>query len=120
MQSRPGDGTFDAKPTLDYEIKLSDLLVDGEERRVGGWGERDEGEGTKGREALSWRKQQQKGEVGRAKIALERSESFSLYGLGVHYIGQLLNHLINIGQLLNHLITINFIINFVNGWKKNH
>ncbi len=41
-----------AKPALDYERKLSDLLVDGEEGRVGGWGEGDDDEGAKGMEAL--------------------------------------------------------------------
>jgi hypothetical protein len=31
-----------------------------------------------GKLSLPWRKQQQKGEVGRAKITLERSDGFSL------------------------------------------
>jgi hypothetical protein len=46
---------------------------------VDGWREGDKGEGAKGSEAsLPWRKHQQKGEVSHAKIALERSESFSI------------------------------------------
>jgi hypothetical protein len=76
VQSRLGNVTSGAKPALDSERKLSDLLVDGEERRVGGWREGDEERGWK--LSLPWWKQQQNGEVSRAKIALKRSESFSL------------------------------------------